>query len=66
MNGVTLIFGDTATMSSFILRQKISALEVDSRALTVHGVISEYAILMARTLYNAELVAPVPYCSDEF
>ena len=60
MKIVTLVFCNTERMSDFILGSNISAVEANSRALTVRGEMSDDAIAKACIFFDAELILPTP------
>ena len=53
MNKVVLFFSDTEKMADFVISQKISHVEVDSREGTIIGILSNPQVQSAVELFDA-------------
>lgn len=59
MNPVVLIFPDLETLSNFLLENKPSNVEVNSKEQSITSVLSDEDIIIAETEYNALQIYPV-------
>jgi hypothetical protein len=55
---IVLAFPDVATIAEFILTNDIAAVQVDSTAVTITGVLSKDAVTEAVSNYSAMQVKP--------
>jgi hypothetical protein len=53
---VLLRFPDAVRMADFILTNKVSKVETDSREITIKGLLTDQLIAIAETQYEAKLI----------
>ncbi|HZF63263.1 MAG TPA: hypothetical protein VEZ55_02200 [Chitinophagaceae bacterium] len=56
MKQVLLRFPDAVRMADFILTNKVSKVETDSREITIKGLLTDQLIAIAETQYEAKLI----------
>ena len=56
MKQVLLRFPDAVRMADFILTNKVSKVETDSRETTIKGLLTDQLIAIAETQYEAKLI----------
>ena len=59
MKEVLLAFPDVAAMAEYIINNRLTAVETDSRLATVKGVLSDKEILKACQSYDAAIINSV-------
>ena len=65
MKEVLLAFNDVASMAEFILQQKLSNIETDSRLVTIKGVLSDREVMKACQSYDAAIIKGVGEIHEE-
>lgn len=56
MKSVVVSFPDITIMAEFILRQKLSHVQTDSKAITITGILSDDQIAKAYTVYGGDIL----------